>query len=303
MKNKNRPKLMITGASGFLGDSLCRLACVKHSVLAIYHRHKPLVPDVRAVQADLSKLNNLEALFKTLEPEAVIHAAAVADVAFCQRFPEQSRIINSELPGKLARICRDLNIPFVFTSTDLVFDGLCPPYSERHTRQPLGIYARQKVMAEDAVMQNHPQALICRMPLMIGVAPHDSAYHFCHHMLEAISQKTQLNLFTDEYRTPVDTHSAAGGILNLMDKTGGVLHLGGNTRISRHGIGLMMAESMGIKPDMIRPVRIDDMKLSTPRARDVSLDSQKAFQMGYKPMDLRQAVQRVVKQFNRKQKL
>jgi len=43
----------------------------------------------------------------------------------------------------------------------------------------------------------------------------------------------KINLFTDEYRTPVSAADAAPGILLGLSKTKGILHIGGLERISR----------------------------------------------------------------------
>jgi dTDP-4-dehydrorhamnose reductase len=131
---------------------------------------------------------------------------------------------------------------------------------------------------------------------MIGVAPFGH-YHFCGEMLRSIREDRPLRLFIDEYRTPVDTDSAARGLLLLLGRAHGVFHLGGRTRVSRYTLGLMMADAMGVAPGMIHPVTIASLSLKTPRAPDVTLDSGKACAMGYDPLPLEIAVQKVVEDF------
>lgn len=288
--------LVITGASGMLGHALCRHAVERGPVVGLFRRHRPQVPGLDPVRVDLRAEGLVERMIDDLRPAAVIHAAAVADVAACETDPGHCEIINVQVPGRLAGLCARKEIPFIFVSTDLVFNGTRPPYGEKDRPDPLNAYAGQKVRAETLVLRQWPRALVCRLPLMIGVTPF-GRHHFCGQMLRAIRGDRPLRLFIDEYRTPVDADSAARGLLLLLGRVRGLFHLGGRTRVSRHTLGLMMADAMGVAPRMIKPVSLDSLPLKAPRARDVSLDSGKAYAVGYDPLPLEMGVQKVVKDY------
>ncbi len=288
-----KPKLMITGASGLLGHPLCRQAVQKWEVHALFQHRAPRVEAVTARPIDLCDHKAAAGLIRAIRPHALIHAAAVARPDLCQADPEGTARLNVQVPARLAALCAELDIGLVFVSTDLVFDGRQPPYSESSPVNPLNAYAEQKVRAETAVLQNHPQALVCRLPLMFGVAPY-SGDHFSVQMLNAIRRGKPLHLFTDEYRTPVDTTSAAAGILTVLERARGILHLGGLQRIARYELGLMMAAAMQIRPTMIQPVTIAQLPGADLRAPDCSMDSRRAYALGYAPASLGNAVGSVV---------
>lgn len=292
----SKPKLLITGASGLLGHPLCTLAARQWSVYAVFRRHRPQVDGMALIQSDLTDGERLDDLVRSIQPQAVIHAAAAAQVSECQADPENAEKINVRVPAHLAQLCSDLDIPLVFTSTDLVFDGTQAPYDENAAPAPFCVYSDQKTRAETAVLQCHPQALVCRLPLLFGWAPYARG-NFAVQMLDAIDGHRTLYLFTDEYRTPVDNHSAAQGILALLGRARGVLHLGGKTRVSRYELGARMAQAMQVAPTMLRPTRIDEVRLSYQRAPDCSLDSRRAYALGYDPAPLPEAVQRTVDQY------
>ena len=298
MKNDADPPILITGAGGLLGYALCRAASTCGPVVGIYHEHKPPCKKGHWIQMDLTDHKALIRWIETIRPGGIIHAAAVSQTGRCQDRPEETEPINVAVPGRLAGICADLDIPMVFTSTDLVFDGRQPPYNEASPPRPVNVYGEQKARAEQRVLHRWPKALVCRMPLMVGAAP-NVVNNFTLQMIAAIADGRQVSLFTDEYRTPVDIWSAARGLFQFLGRRHGLLHLGGHTRISRLEIGIRIARCLGVDPFMIQSVSIDELPDAETRARDCSLDSRRAFSLGYAPAALDQGLQRTIDQWQR----
>ena len=122
------------------------------------------------LKVDLRNFQEIKRLFQDLQPAAVIHTAAQSSPNFCQIHPHESYSINVEASCNIAGLSADYSIPCVFTSTDLVFNGLNPPYSETDSVSPVNSYGEQKVLAEEGMIGRYPQTAVCRMPLMFGMA-------------------------------------------------------------------------------------------------------------------------------------
>ena len=283
-------KLLVTGASGFLGWNLCQLAKEAWDVYGTYFSKTVEIPDVTVVKADLRDFQEIKRLFSEIGPAAVIHTAAQSSPNFCQTYPEESHSINVTASCNIAGLSADYGIPCVFTSTDLVFDGLNAPYRETDPVCPVSVYGEQKVMAEQGMRSRYPKVALCRMPLMFGVAP-PTATSFIQPFIKILREGKELNLFSDEFRTPVSGVTAAKGLLLALEKVEGLLHLGGKERVSRYDFGRLMVDALQLPQENLKACKQKDVPMAASRPPDVSLNSSKAFALGYEPLSLREELE------------
>ncbi|NES20027.1 MAG: NAD(P)-dependent oxidoreductase [Symploca sp. SIO3E6] len=286
------PKLLLTGASGFLGWNFCQLAKSEWDIYGTYFSHPGSIPGVTLLKVDLTDFQEVKRLFQEIQPAAVIHTAAQSNANTCQTHPQESYLINVTASCNLAGLCADYAIPCVFTSTDLVFDGLNPPYRETAPVSPICYYGEHKVMAEVGMLERYPQTAICRMPLMFGLAA-PTANSFIQPFITTLTEGKQLNLFTDEFRTPVSGATAVQGLLLALEKVQGIINLGGKERISRYDFGYLLAEIWQLPTTRIKACLQTDLNMPAPRPPDVSLDSSIAYELGYTPLSLREELERI----------
>lgn len=284
--------LLVTGATGLLGTAVCGL--VKQvfpdwGVLALCNSHgipAGFAPGLVTHHLDLTDHGALKALFANASFDAVFHLAAHADPNGCQRQPRESHEVNVTASVRLAELCAPTQTPFCFASTDLVFDGLNPPFSEASLPHPTNLYAQQKWEAEQKLREILGEQLsVCRFPLLFG----DSSFsgrNPLQGLVDSFGTHTPVPLFIDEFRTPVSTATAAAGLLVALKHRPPTLHLGGQERVSRFEFGRRLALWLGTSADHLCPARQKDVPMAAPRPPDVSLDSRLAFSLGYSPSAL-----------------
>ena len=216
-----------------------------------------------------------------VQPEAVLHLAALSNPNFCETHQGESKTINVESTIHLAHLCKDREIPFLFTSTDLVFDGRAAPYQETDDPNPLMAYGKHKAEAERLVSEIYPKAIIARLPVLFGNGG------FMMNWVKTLKAGGNVSAFRDEFRSLVSARAAAEGLFLLLDqKVSGIWHLGGKERISRYEFAVKMAEAYELPVEKIIPSLRKDVQMPAARPEDVSLDSKKAFNLGYHPLSV-----------------
>ena len=285
-------KLLITGANGFLGWNICRVAKGTWHLFGTVYSHQVEIPNVNTIRTDLTNQSELKRLFEEIRPNAVIHTAAVSDPNFCQVNPDVSYAINVEASVNMALLCLDYMIPYVYTSTDLVFDGLKAPYRESDPVCPVNVYGEHKAQAEERILEAYPRSAVCRMSLMFGLSG-PVAKSFIQPMLLEMKEGRELSLFVDEFRTPLSAEAAVSGLFLALNKVHGIIHLGGKERISRYDFGKLMQRIFKFENAKIRPCKQDEIHMAALRPSDVSLDNSKAAALGFRPLPLVEELQNI----------
>ncbi len=253
----------ITGAGGLIGNEL-----VKSVATA--------TPYFRAVglthsDCDLLDFSKVDVLFRQNQPKLVIHCAAISRSTDSQGAPGLAKRVNVDATKHLAELAAD--IPFIFFSTDLVFDGTKGNYVERDAVNPLSTYAETKVAAEELLRRN-PRHCIVRISLTGGTSPKGDR-GFNEEIKNAWRQGKSLNLFTDEFRCPAAAPVIARAVWELAtNQAVGTFHLCGAEKLSRYEIGrLLAARHPELNPKIVPGSRQDYS--GPPRPADTSMDCSK----------------------------
>jgi dTDP-4-dehydrorhamnose reductase len=254
----------ITGAGGLIGNTLVQIA----------PRFAPawqLLPLIRA-QLDLLDFDAVRRKFQQDAPQLVIHCAALTYPPACQEHPGLARRLNVELTSVLAELAKD--IPLIFFSSDMVYDGRTGNYDESATPNPLNVYGQTKADAEGIVLAN-PKHTVVRTSLNGGTSPHGDR-GFNEQLRRAFQSGEKLTLFTDEFRCPIPAIATARAVWELAAlNQPGLYHVAGSERVSRWQMGRLIAARWPQLNPKIEPASVADYR-GAPRPRDASLNCAKA---------------------------
>jgi len=295
MNAGRKTKVLLTGASGFLGFNLMSLLKTEFELYGTYCANRPPIEGYRLIKLDVTSPENVKEVLETIEPEVIIHAAAKADVDFCESNHDVSFGVNVRGSENLVKQAELIGARFIYLSTDLVFDGEDGDYSEDDNPNPTSFYGATKLEAEKRVLNLSQKALVLRLSLLYGDRGHSNV-GFVYRLLESLKTGKSFRLFTDQYRTPLYLEDLADALreITLDTSVSGLYHLGGPERVSRWEFGQVLAEVFGFSQKLLLPIKMEDLPEMLTRPRDCSLNSSRLCKkMNLQPLSVKEGLQKL----------
>ncbi|MCR4438622.1 MAG: SDR family oxidoreductase [bacterium] len=269
-------RLLVTGASGFLGGHVAYLAARHWSVYGTWQEHPFCLRGVEAIQLRLGDERAVRRLLDTVRPQVVIHCAALTDLDYCEAHPDAAQLINVEATKTIAEWCGVNAARLIFLSSDMVFDGSLGWYRETDSPHAVNVYGATKVEAEQAVQAFCANHVIARSALIYG-RPRTGGSSFSTWIEQRLAAGEPVPLFVDQYRTPILVSDLAAALVELAGRGFvGVLHLAGPERTDRFAFGWQLAHLLSHNTSLLLKRTMAEVPLGAPRPRDVSLCTERA---------------------------
>jgi dTDP-4-dehydrorhamnose reductase len=261
--------VLLTGATGLLGQWLVRTAPQGTEVSALTHRHS--FPGIPQVHADLRDARASMTAVRLANPSLVIHAAYAYDRAAIVDATEHVVTAASEVDADILVI-----------STDAVFCGDGVARDESSEPDPVWDYGRWKAEAERIARRRSAAAAIIRLPLLVSFDPDD---HVVREIRAQAAQGETTRWFTDETRQPALASEIAGAVWRIAGLNPaaryGTWHLAGPERLTRYEIALRVVGRLGLEPGVIEAGLTPE---SVTRPRDIALtDARARAEVGWQP--------------------
>jgi dTDP-4-dehydrorhamnose reductase len=264
-------RLLITGASGLLGQNLIEAARARFTISAWGHAHAGSVRGIEIRSCDLEDPAQIRKEIDRCHPEIIVHAAAISDVDYCETHPEETKRVNTDAARLVAQEAKRLKAFMVLVSTDSVFDGQMGNYREEDAPHPLNRYAMSKREAEVAVQQVTPNHLIIRTNFF-GWGP-GYKLSLSEWMLEKLVKHLPMKLFTDVYITPLLANHLGQTLLDLAEKRcKGIYHVASKNKCSKYEFGERLAGVFKHPFKNVTPITLDQLPLTALRPKNTSLN-------------------------------
>lgn len=218
---------------------------------------------------------------------SVLNCAGNCALRACELDPQLARRINVEGVSNLLAAIRGSDARLVHLSIDLVFSGTgAGGLVETDLTDPVTVYGKTMVEAEELVLANRPEACILRISLPMGKSfnGHAGAIDWIQSRFRKHRPAT---LYFDEIRTPTYT-DCLNRLCEVMvgNRLSGLFHAGGPRRLGLFQIAQIVNRVGGYSPDLLMGCPRRQAGPIPPRAGDVSMDSGKlARALGYEPFD------------------
>jgi dTDP-4-dehydrorhamnose reductase len=270
-------KILLTGASGLVGAALAPLAArAGHEVIGVVGRWSEAVPGTADLLArDLADPHAAADLVKSIQPDAIINAAAISEPAACEAEPALSRRVNVDFPTALATAAHATGALLLHISSEQVFNGERAPYRRDSRPRPLNLYGQQKFASEQQVTTANRRATVLRAPLLFGNSL--GGRRSVHEKLfEQWAAGRVARLFTDEIRQVCSAGNFAAALIALVHRPDlhGIYQWAGREPVSRWAMGRRIIAHFGVAERWIEAVSRTDSapEIVARRPRDLSLE-------------------------------
>lgn len=259
-------KVLLVGASGFLGASLKDLLPSKELLLTIAGRD----------EVDLSESLSSEFRMKLCEErfDYVIIAAAITDVEKCFQDQKHSHQVNVRGTMGLLDAVRAANAVPVFFSSDYVFEPVQALHQEEDPRLPQTVYGQQKLTIEKYIETQFPEFLIFRTSKLMSKTRHPR--NILTPLLQNLAKGLPTPSFENQWLNPVFVEDIAAVLARAFQVgLSGIYHSGTKTVFTRAGLARSVAQALGYDPALIYSVQMSALPFSEPRPQFNTLNCKK----------------------------
>jgi len=290
-------KVLITGANGFTGQHLVKTLVGKGFEVIATSRNESKLPsysNLNYYNIDLTDVRNVENLFDSTRPDAVIHTAAMSKPDECAANPELCTANNIQATQYLLDAATKVGTNhFVYLSTDFIF-GEGGPHAEEDAPAPLNFYGASKLEAEQMVVASNITNTVIRPVFMYGPVWENLRPSFIQWVAGKLQNGESIKVVTDQARTPTYIGDLCWGIRKIIkDQVPGTFHLAGKDIVSPYDMAVAVAKHLNLPLGLIEPVTASTFPEPVKRAQRSGLKIDKAVDaLGYAPHSFAAALQK-----------
>ncbi len=254
-------KILITGAAGQLGNSVLKQLYGKYDLLAT-DINKVNISDISFSALDITDSEQIKSTLSNFNPEVIINLAAFTNVDGCELNPDKAYLLNTK---SVEMLSDNFNGQFIQISSDYVFDGYNGPYSEEDDTNPLSVYGKTKLKAEQVIQEQINNWCILRTNVLFDYFSETEA-SFIKWIIDSLKSKKSINVVDDQWNNPTWTQNLAEIIeLVINNSVKGLYNYGGTNYLNRFEFAQIITNIFNLDNTLISPISTKSLNQAAPR--------------------------------------
>lgn len=231
-------RILVTGASGFLGSRIVAHYQGKYDVYAPRH-----------AELDITDAEMVAAKVEDLKPHIIIHCAAISDVGRCEKEPDKSWQINVDGSINIARASAAVGAKCLICSSDQVYFGepVVMIHNETEKLEPINLYGKEKLRAEEECLRVNSQCIMLRLSWMYDISTLNKAEHgdFVRTLLAKMQAKEMLSYPLHDIRGITPVSEVIKNLEKAFSLEGGIYNFGCSNDMNTYETVLKLFSGMG----------------------------------------------------------
>jgi len=266
-------RILLTGTNGQIGYELERSLQGLGEIIAVDRS-----------RMDLSDLDQVRDVIRTVKPSLIINPAAYTAVDKAETETELAFRINAHAPAVMAEEAKKLGAAMIHYSTDYVFDGSkTSAYTEADRTCPINVYGSSKLASEQAIAAAGIPYLILRTSWVYGMR----GKNFLLTIQRLARERDEIGIVADQYGSPTWSRTIADTTAHIIAQGGlhtravenwaefsGIYHLTAQGSTTWHGFATAIVAHRSVtKKPLVKPINTEDYPLPAERPANSVLSS------------------------------
>jgi len=257
---------LVIGATGLIGKAVIKALGKEFKWVGTTHPRS----DRNLLHLDITDQKEVEEVFGKAHPKYVIFCANLkGGMDFCQNHPDLAEDFHFKGIANIGSFCKRYNSKFIFISSECVFDGKKEIYNEGDRVNPISVYGKYKVKAEEWIQDNLEDYIIARTMAVYGWDPKTLTPNAVMKVYISILKEERISVPNFRWGNPTYVGDLAKALVALaLSKDRGVFHLAGASFVSRYqwlkkaceilgwDKSYLIAQEEPLGNDKLRPLRI-----------------------------------------------
>jgi dTDP-4-dehydrorhamnose reductase len=238
-------KVLVSGASGLLGwetaDAFEEAGC-------------PVVRLLGRKSVDIMNTREIIDFVKTEQPDLIVHSAGYRDLDDIEKHEADGFALNTFGTKNMALAASAAGSKLMYISSDTVYDGEKETgYHEYDTPNPVNIYGKSKLMAENEIRSLYAEYFIIRTAWLFGLQGHPEN-NVIYTLRDKLRAGQTISASRDQLCSPSYTKDIAQVLIKIAQTDYYGTYLVSNRgAASRYDVTLAIAEFLGLDTSLVIP--------------------------------------------------